>query len=50
MNGMVLPCWEFANWSADAALQAMRLQMEVIQTIAEKLTMRCSGGRYSDLA
>ena len=37
MNGMVLGVHDVANWSADAALQAIRSEMEIIQTIAEEL-------------
>ena len=37
MNGMVLGVHDVANGSADAALQAIRSEMEVIRTIAEEL-------------
>ena len=43
MNGMVLGVHDVANGSADAALQAMRSEMEVIRTIAEELGSSTSG-------
>ena len=43
MNGMVLGVHDVANGSADAALQAMRSEMEIIRTIAEELGSSTSG-------
>ena len=43
MNGMVLGVYDVANGSADATLQAMRSEMEVIRTIAEELGSSISG-------
>ena len=37
MNGMVLGVHDVANGSADAALQVIRLEMEIIWIIAEEL-------------
>lgn len=43
MNDMVLGVHDVANGSADAALQAMKSEMEVIRTIAEELGNSTSG-------
>ena len=43
MNSMVLGVHDVANGSADAALQAMRSEMEIIRIIAEELGSSTSG-------
>ena len=43
MNSMVLGVHDVANGSADAALQAMRSEMEIIRTISEELGSSTSG-------
>ena len=43
MNDMVLGVHDVANGSAEAALQAMKSEMEVIRTIAEELGSSTSG-------
>ena len=43
MNGMVLGVHDVANGSADASLQVMRSEMEIIRIIAEELGSSTSG-------